>query len=83
MDGGKPYWFPAKRFGWGWGPPKTWQGWVVAVLWAVVLFVGMRILPFHGRIIAQGGFAMAMIAIYMLICYWRGEPPRWRWGDDS
>ena len=20
------YWFPAKRYGWGWGPPSTWQG---------------------------------------------------------
>jgi hypothetical protein len=23
------YWFPAKRYGWGWGIPVTWQGWVV------------------------------------------------------
>ena len=26
------YWFPAKRYGWGWGPPQTWQGWVVFVV---------------------------------------------------
>ena len=24
-------WFPAKTFGWGWGVPKTWQGWVALV----------------------------------------------------
>jgi hypothetical protein len=23
------YWFPAKRYGWGWGLPQTWQGWLV------------------------------------------------------
>jgi hypothetical protein len=23
------YWFPAKRYGWGWGLPVTWQGWAV------------------------------------------------------
>ena len=23
------YWFPAKRKGWGWGPPTVWQGWAV------------------------------------------------------
>lgn len=23
------YWFPAKRYGWGWGLPSSWQGWVV------------------------------------------------------
>ena len=25
----KEYWFPAKKYGWGWGLPSTWQGWVV------------------------------------------------------
>ena len=24
-----PYWFPAKRYGYGWGLPHTWQGWIV------------------------------------------------------
>ena len=23
------FWFPAKRYGWGWGPPVCWQGWAV------------------------------------------------------
>ena len=23
------YWFPAKRYGWGWGLPATWEGWAV------------------------------------------------------
>lgn len=23
------YWFPAKTYGWGWGMPITWQGWLV------------------------------------------------------
>jgi hypothetical protein len=22
------FWFPAKKFGWGWGPPVKWQGWM-------------------------------------------------------
>ncbi len=25
----KKYWFPAKRYGWGWGIPNVWQGWLV------------------------------------------------------
>jgi hypothetical protein len=34
MSGEEPspkthYWFPAKRYGWGCGPPSTRQGWVV------------------------------------------------------
>jgi hypothetical protein len=36
------YWFPAKRYGWGWGSPATWQGWVVLLAWlATVLPVGV------------------------------------------
>lgn len=28
------YWLPAKRRGWGWGPPTAWQGKLVDVdLW--------------------------------------------------
>ncbi len=27
----KQIWFPAKKFGWGWGQPKVWQGWVALV----------------------------------------------------
>jgi hypothetical protein len=29
MPSAKKYWFPAKRYGWGWGLPSCWQGWVV------------------------------------------------------
>jgi hypothetical protein len=68
------YWFPANRVGWGWGPPNAWQGWVFAALWAVVLFIGMRVIPFHGRVALEIAFALAMIAIYVLICFWKGEP---------
>jgi hypothetical protein len=25
------YWFPAKTYGWGWGLPSTWEGWLVLV----------------------------------------------------
>ncbi|HTS17465.1 MAG TPA: hypothetical protein VMP11_07825 [Verrucomicrobiae bacterium] len=25
----KRVWFRAKRYGWGWGLPCAWQGWVV------------------------------------------------------
>jgi len=34
QPGERKIWFPAKRYGWGWGPPVCWQGWVVVLLWA-------------------------------------------------
>src|SRR5712675_2455018 len=30
------FWFPAKKFGYGWGPPNCWQGWVV-----IAIFFGL------------------------------------------
>src|SRR6266702_3273794 len=29
MQSDGKYWFPAKRYGYGWGIPTTWQGWLV------------------------------------------------------
>jgi len=27
------------------------------------------------------GSVIALTATLILICFWKGEPPRWRWGD--
>jgi hypothetical protein len=36
------YWFPAKRYGWGWGPPVYWQGWVVFLAYLALIIGGLR-----------------------------------------
>ena len=42
------YWFPAKRFGWGWGPPTTWQGWAVLIVWlAAIASAAFLLMPAH------------------------------------
>ncbi|HTV76630.1 MAG TPA: hypothetical protein VMF03_00095 [Steroidobacteraceae bacterium] len=79
--GQRDYWFPAKRYGWGWGPPQTWQGWLVLLIWLVILgAAALRLLPLHP--IAFLSFAILMAGLLTLVCYLTGEPPRWRWGDD-
>ena len=35
----KDVWFPAKKYGVGWGLPVTWQGWVVFILYMVMITV--------------------------------------------
>ena len=74
------YWFPAKRYGWGWGPPRTWQGWLVLVAFFALLAVGAIVfLPQQ----ETGGFlayTAVLVALLIAICYVTGEPPRWRWG---
>ena len=74
------YWFPAKRYGWGWGVPTVWQGWVVLIVWGFAFAVGLhRFAPQHG--LAFGIFLMTWTASLIVVCYAKGEPPAWRWGD--
>jgi hypothetical protein len=74
------YWFRAKRYGWGWGPPIRWQGWAVFIAWLIVFFSGVWYLASRHSLL-HVVFASAMVILLLLICYWKGEPPRWRWGD--
>ena len=76
------YWFPAKRYGWGWGPPTTWQGWIVTIIWLVAYVGGSVVLAPRGPV-AFAGFSGAMVLTIIAICLVKGEPPRWRWGDDE
>ena len=76
------YWFPAKRYGWGWGIPTTWQGWVVLVLYSALMLGGsLMLLPRSGPI-AFIFYTFALTAVLIGICYLKGEPPAWRWGKD-
>jgi len=75
------YWFPAKRYGWGWGPPTTWQGWVVTLAWFAILLVGVRLIDPRHHIVAFLAFTLVMIIVLLVVCYAKGEPPRWQWGD--
>jgi hypothetical protein len=75
----RPIWFPAKRYGWGWGMPVTWQGWMVMILWYIVVILGAILLA--GRSLpAFLAFIVIMVSLLISICYLRGERPRWRWG---
>jgi hypothetical protein len=78
MNGASPqYWFPAKLYGWGWGLPAAWQGWMVLAIWGTVLAV-------MGPIIALDSIALffvfiaAMTVGLVAVCWAKGEPARWR-----
>ena len=74
------YWFAAKRYGWGWGWPLRWQGWLVFGVFGVLLGAGAVALRPSG---GAGWFSMYVVALcsaLVLVCYLKGEPPRWRWG---
>ena len=83
MRDDREYWFPAKRYGWGWGAPRTWQGWAT-LLGHIALLAGGTIL-FDKR--TQVGLYLLYVAVItgllLFICVRTGEPPRWRWGKDD
>jgi len=79
------YWFPAKRHGWGWGLPATWQGWaVIAVLFVVLVMGELTLPPFppHPALAVHLVYAAIVMWSFIGICYLKGEPPRRRWSYD-
>jgi hypothetical protein len=74
------YWFRAKGYGWGWGLPGTWQGRGVLILWLTSFILGGRYLV-PRNLYAHLAFSVAMVGLLLSICYKKGEPPRWRFGD--
>lgn len=76
----KEVWFRAKTYGWGWGLPLTWQGWVVFGVYFGLLAFG--IINLNGNILPipfVPYFIVVTVAL-VVVCYLKGEKPRWRWG---
>ena len=81
MSDDSRYWFPAKRYGWGWGPPTAWQGWVILLVWFAAMAAGsIFLMPRH--LVGFLVFILVMTIVLLLICYAKGEPPAWRWGGS-
>jgi uncharacterized membrane protein YhaH (DUF805 family) len=77
----KKIWFPAKKYGWGWGPPNCWQGWLVLLAYFILLGAGAAmLLPKHLRLFL--GYTAILVVALILICLVKGEKPHWRWGKD-
>ena len=76
----KEIWFPAKTYGWGWGLPVTWQGWVVFVLYLALVALGF--IGIYDSILSVpfSIYFVVVTAAFVFICYLKGEKPRWRWG---
>lgn len=79
-------WFPAKRYGWGWGPPRTWQGWAVLVAWTLLTMAGIIALHAKGWGCLHPYtllYVLFMVIVFSVICWWKGDKLRWRWGEDQ
>jgi hypothetical protein len=78
----KQIWFEAKRYGWGWGLATCWQGWLVYLTF-VLLFVGAAFALLPKRPMEFDLAAVLLASLLIVVCWWKGEKPRWRWGKDS
>jgi hypothetical protein len=77
----KKIWFPAKKYGWGWGPPRCWQGWLVLVAYFILIGAcAVLLLPKHNGLFL--GCVGILVTVLIFICFLKGEKPRWRWGKD-
>jgi len=75
----KRVWFPAKRYGWGWGFPCVWQGWVAFGVWILLMVAAAVFLIPKGLLSFE--IAVCVLAFLLIaVCWWKGERPRWRWG---
>ena len=80
------FWFRAKTYGWGW-TPASWEGWAVtladlaAILgWCGYLFSHPALRARSDNLLITLVPILLAVAILILICWLKGERPRWRWG---
>jgi hypothetical protein len=75
----KKFWFPAKRYGWGWGPPNCWQGWLVIMVYVALVSSGAFLFPpdKHPALFAVN--LLIFSAALIFVCFLKGEKPGWRW----
>jgi hypothetical protein len=74
------YWFPAKTFGFGWGPPNCWQGWAVLAAFVATILAAAPLADRH--LAAYLIIVLGASGLLLAICWKKGEPACWRWGGD-
>ena len=77
------YWFPAKRYGWGWSFPQRWQGWAVVAGYVAFIGAGAVVISPSRQPGLFLAYLVVLTAVLIAICWAKGEPPRWRWGKRS
>jgi hypothetical protein len=82
MPAERVYWFRAKRYGWGWGLPATWQGWMVLVAFVALLVLGSILFPPRKQIGLYLAYVVVLGVLLIGTCWLKGEPLRWRWDGD-
>ncbi len=81
------YWFKAKKYGWGWYP-ATWEGWLVMGIYIAALVWQFKDIDQFSHSASDTligfviPFVISTVALF-LVCYLKGEKPKWRWGNSK
>ena len=84
MNDKPAFWFPAKRYGWGWGLPVCWQGWVVFLAYLAALVGGLQYFAAQRAAVYSAlVYSAVLTVVFVAIVVIKGERPAgWRWGRD-
>jgi hypothetical protein len=74
------YWFGEKRYGWGWGLPTAWQGWVVVGVYLSVVLVASVAIP---SLVGFLAIDLVATAVFITVLRRKGPTPRWHWGKRT
>jgi hypothetical protein len=74
------YWFPAKRYGWGWGFPSAWQGRAVLIIYLALGLGGIPLIHAAKGNAIYIAYLSVLTVVLVIICWLTGEPPRSRRG---
>lgn len=78
----KKYWFPAKKYGWGWGVPSAWQGWVTIMIYLGSISSSAYMFPPDEKMALFIFLTIVLSVLLIVVCWIKGEPPKWRWGKQ-
>jgi len=83
MEEQQRHWFPAKKYGYGWGLPVVWQGWALLLGYlGLVAAAGLAVsggtdllwfLPLH----------LVLTGLFLFVVWKKGEKTTWRRGDKQ
>ena len=80
----KEIWFPAMKYGVGWGLPVTWQGWAVFSAYILLMVAGSIFLTrAPGRMAFFPFYVILLTGLLIYVCWKKGEKPDLRWGDKD
>ena len=76
----KDWWFPAKKYGYGWGLPDCRQGWLVLFVFSLLVAVGRFFLRGQSTALIIVSYTVLTI-VFLGIVYCKGEKRKPR-SDD-